>query len=214
MPCRAPYISASAAPAAAASDYAGGRLFLGLLNRNHLWIFQTSLKFEPDCSSDHLALPQRRDFIGAKAELRNTSSVCSPTSGGRAAIQLGVRDRVTGWPTSRIWRFSALGTSWRCQGASQLFVRRGCRARLPRWQWRKGTLLNAPDVYMQKIAIGPGCGRGVVELDLPAEDNIRRLAKPKGVPPSQMTALVVGSAAACGHHCRGPIDRRRGPSDQ
>jgi len=54
-----------------------------------------------------------------------------------------------------------------------------------------GTLLNAPDVYMQKIAIGPGYGKGVVELDAPPADNIRRLAKAKGVQPSQITALVM-----------------------
>jgi fructose-1,6-bisphosphatase II / sedoheptulose-1,7-bisphosphatase len=54
-----------------------------------------------------------------------------------------------------------------------------------------GTLLNAPDVYMQKIAIGPGYSKGVVELDAPAEENIRRLAKAKGVPASQITALVM-----------------------
>jgi fructose-1,6-bisphosphatase II / sedoheptulose-1,7-bisphosphatase len=41
------------------------------------------------------------------------------------------------------------------------------------------TLLNAPDVYMQKVAIGPGYAKGVVELDAPA-DNIRRLARAKG----------------------------------
>src|SRR5215471_18635740 len=44
-----------------------------------------------------------------------------------------------------------------------------------------GTLLNAPDVYMDKIAIGPGYPEGVVDLDAPAEDNIRALAKAKGV---------------------------------
>src|SRR3979490_1831351 len=43
-----------------------------------------------------------------------------------------------------------------------------------------GTLLNAPDVYMEKIAIGPGYAVGVVDLDAPAEENIRRLAKAKG----------------------------------
>ena len=32
-----------------------------------------------------------------------------------------------------------------------------------------GTLLNAPDVYMEKIAIGPGYPKGVVDLDAPAE---------------------------------------------
>src|SRR6266702_8483097 len=54
-----------------------------------------------------------------------------------------------------------------------------------------GTLLNAPDVYMQKIAIGPGYPKGVVELDAPADDNIRRLANAKGVEPSAITALVL-----------------------
>jgi fructose-1,6-bisphosphatase II / sedoheptulose-1,7-bisphosphatase len=54
-----------------------------------------------------------------------------------------------------------------------------------------GTLLNAPDVYMQKIAIGPGYNKGVVELDASPADNIRRLAKAKGVQPSQITALVM-----------------------
>jgi fructose-1,6-bisphosphatase II / sedoheptulose-1,7-bisphosphatase len=54
-----------------------------------------------------------------------------------------------------------------------------------------GTLLNAPDVYMQKIAIGPGYPKGVVDLDAPAEDNIRKLAKAKGVEPAEITALVL-----------------------
>ena len=54
-----------------------------------------------------------------------------------------------------------------------------------------GTLLNAPDVYMQKIAIGPGYDRGVVDLDASPADNIRRLAKAKGVHPSAITALVL-----------------------
>jgi fructose-1,6-bisphosphatase II / sedoheptulose-1,7-bisphosphatase len=54
-----------------------------------------------------------------------------------------------------------------------------------------GTLLNAPDVYMEKIAIGPGYPKGVVDLDAPAEENIRRLAKAKGVEPSEITALVL-----------------------
>jgi fructose-1,6-bisphosphatase II / sedoheptulose-1,7-bisphosphatase len=54
-----------------------------------------------------------------------------------------------------------------------------------------GTLLNAPDVYMQKIAIGPGYARGVVELDAPPADNILRLARAKGVRPSEITALVM-----------------------
>src|SRR5260370_11814777 len=54
-----------------------------------------------------------------------------------------------------------------------------------------GTLLNAPDVYMEKIAIGPGYPKGIVDLDAPAEQNIRELAKAKGVGPAEITALIL-----------------------
>src|SRR5207302_525005 len=54
-----------------------------------------------------------------------------------------------------------------------------------------GTLLNAPDVYMEKIAIGPGYPKGVVDLDLPAGENIGKLAKAKGVKASEITALIL-----------------------
>jgi fructose-1,6-bisphosphatase II / sedoheptulose-1,7-bisphosphatase len=54
-----------------------------------------------------------------------------------------------------------------------------------------GTLLNAPDVYMEKIAVGPGYPAGVVDLDVPAEENVRALAKAKGVKASDITALVL-----------------------
>jgi fructose-1,6-bisphosphatase II / sedoheptulose-1,7-bisphosphatase len=55
----------------------------------------------------------------------------------------------------------------------------------------EGTLLHAPDVYMEKIAIGPGYPKGVVDLDAPAEENIRRLAKAKGVSTAEITALIL-----------------------
>jgi len=54
-----------------------------------------------------------------------------------------------------------------------------------------GTLLHAPDIYMDKIAIGPGYPKGVVDLDAPAGDNIRNLAKAKGVKPDAITAMVL-----------------------
>src|ERR1700750_1548769 len=54
-----------------------------------------------------------------------------------------------------------------------------------------GTLLNAPDVYMEKIAIGPGYKKGVIDLDAPPEENIRALAKAKGVKPAEITALIL-----------------------
>jgi fructose-1,6-bisphosphatase II / sedoheptulose-1,7-bisphosphatase len=54
-----------------------------------------------------------------------------------------------------------------------------------------GTLLHAPDVYMEKIAIGPGYAKNTIDLDAPPAENIQRLAKAKGVPASAITALVL-----------------------
>jgi fructose-1,6-bisphosphatase II / sedoheptulose-1,7-bisphosphatase len=54
-----------------------------------------------------------------------------------------------------------------------------------------GTLLHAPDCYMEKIAIGPGYPRGTVDLDAPADQNILNLAKAKGVRPSEITAILL-----------------------
>ncbi|MBI1392471.1 MAG: class II fructose-bisphosphatase [Alphaproteobacteria bacterium] len=54
-----------------------------------------------------------------------------------------------------------------------------------------GTLLHAPDVYMQKIAVGPGYPNGVVDLDASVEDNIASLAKAKGAPASEITLCVL-----------------------
>jgi fructose-1,6-bisphosphatase II / sedoheptulose-1,7-bisphosphatase len=54
-----------------------------------------------------------------------------------------------------------------------------------------GTLLNAPDVYMEKIAIGPGYPKGLVDLDAAPGENIARLAKAKGVKPERVTALIL-----------------------
>jgi fructose-1,6-bisphosphatase II / sedoheptulose-1,7-bisphosphatase len=54
-----------------------------------------------------------------------------------------------------------------------------------------GTLLNAPDVYMEKIAVGPGYSDGLVDLDASPEENIHALAKEKGVGPERITALIL-----------------------
>ncbi len=40
----------------------------------------------------------------------------------------------------------------------------------------KGGLLHAPDLYMEKIVVGPSC-KGAVELDAPVIDNLRAIAK-------------------------------------
>jgi len=54
-----------------------------------------------------------------------------------------------------------------------------------------GTLLNAPDTYMDKIAIGPGYKEGTIDLDAEPADNIVSLAEAKGVKPSDITALIL-----------------------
>jgi len=52
-------------------------------------------------------------------------------------------------------------------------------------------LLNVPEVYMDKIAIGPGYPPGVVDLDRPPQENIKSLAKAKGVAPSEINVCIL-----------------------
>ncbi|MEK0083369.1 class II fructose-bisphosphatase [Benzoatithermus flavus] len=54
-----------------------------------------------------------------------------------------------------------------------------------------GGFLNAPDTYMDKIAVGGGLPEGVVKLtDSPAE-NLHRLAEAKGVPVGELVVLIL-----------------------
>ena len=55
----------------------------------------------------------------------------------------------------------------------------------------RGGLLNAPDVYMTKVAIGAGFPPGLVDLDQSPMDNVRALARVKGVPVTEITACVL-----------------------
>lgn len=55
----------------------------------------------------------------------------------------------------------------------------------------KGGFLHAPDIYMDKIAIGPGYPPGLVDLDAAPADNINALAKAKGVPVSEIGACIL-----------------------
>ena len=55
----------------------------------------------------------------------------------------------------------------------------------------KGSLLNAPDTYMDKIAVGPGYPDGIVDLDADVAENIAALARAKGVKPADITACVL-----------------------
>ncbi len=54
-----------------------------------------------------------------------------------------------------------------------------------------GSLLHSPDVYMDKIACGPGYSDGVIDLDAPLEENIAALAKEKSVDPSEITLCIL-----------------------
>jgi fructose-1,6-bisphosphatase II / sedoheptulose-1,7-bisphosphatase len=54
-----------------------------------------------------------------------------------------------------------------------------------------GTLLNAPDTYMDKIAIGGGYPEGIIDLDADPKDNILALARAKGVRPREITACIL-----------------------
>ncbi|HEY5818379.1 MAG TPA: class II fructose-bisphosphatase [Mesorhizobium sp.] len=55
----------------------------------------------------------------------------------------------------------------------------------------KGSLLVVPDVYMEKIAIGPGYPDGLIDIDATPQQNIRALADAKRVPVSEITACIL-----------------------
>ncbi|WP_135506217.1 class II fructose-bisphosphatase [Roseovarius aestuariivivens] len=55
----------------------------------------------------------------------------------------------------------------------------------------RGTMLHAPDVYMDKLAVGPGYPEDVVSLDMSPTERVEALAKAKGVAPSEITVCVL-----------------------
>ncbi len=55
----------------------------------------------------------------------------------------------------------------------------------------KGSLLNAPDTYMDKIACGPGYPAGVIDLDRSPAENVKAIATAKGVDVSEVTVCVM-----------------------
>ncbi|MDB5694698.1 MAG: glpX [Sphingomonas bacterium] len=54
-----------------------------------------------------------------------------------------------------------------------------------------GGLLNAPDVYMDKLAVGPGYPDGVIDLDRSPAENVRAVAAAKGVSPAEIITCVL-----------------------
>ncbi len=55
----------------------------------------------------------------------------------------------------------------------------------------RNTMLHAPDVYMDKLAIGPGYPDGMIDLDMSPTERIQTFAKHKGSPPEHVTVCIL-----------------------
>ncbi len=55
----------------------------------------------------------------------------------------------------------------------------------------KGNLLNAPDIYMEKIAVGPNLPKNLIDLDYSVEKNIKLLSDAKKTTPNNLTACLL-----------------------
>ena len=56
---------------------------------------------------------------------------------------------------------------------------------------RRGNLLHAPDIYMEKIAIGNGYPKNLIDLDYSVEKNIKLLSEAKNTKPEKLSACVL-----------------------
>jgi fructose-1,6-bisphosphatase II / sedoheptulose-1,7-bisphosphatase len=54
-----------------------------------------------------------------------------------------------------------------------------------------GNLLNAPDVYMDKLAVGPGFPDGIIDLNKSVTENVAAVAAAKGVAPNEIIVCVL-----------------------
>ncbi|HEX9928328.1 MAG TPA: class II fructose-bisphosphatase [Pyrinomonadaceae bacterium] len=54
----------------------------------------------------------------------------------------------------------------------------------------RGGLLNAPDIYMDKIVVGPSC-RGSIDIDAPVVDNLKNIARRLGRDVDDLTVIVL-----------------------
>ncbi|MBL9060322.1 MAG: class II fructose-bisphosphatase [Mangrovicoccus sp.] len=55
----------------------------------------------------------------------------------------------------------------------------------------RGSMLHAPDVYMEKLAIGPGYAKDTVTMDMTPTERVKALAKAKGGDTSDITVCVL-----------------------
>ncbi len=54
----------------------------------------------------------------------------------------------------------------------------------------KGCFLNAPDMYMEKLIVGPGA-KGAIDLNLPLEENLHNIARALNKPLGELTVTVL-----------------------
>lgn len=54
----------------------------------------------------------------------------------------------------------------------------------------RGGLLNAPDIYMDKIVVGPSC-RGAIDIDAPVKDNLKAIARKLSRDVEDLTVIVL-----------------------
>ncbi len=55
----------------------------------------------------------------------------------------------------------------------------------------EGGFLNAPDVYMQKLAVGPGVSPDALDIDAPIGDTLRKVAREKGGRVDELTVCIL-----------------------
>ncbi|TNE43976.1 MAG: class II fructose-bisphosphatase [Sphingomonadales bacterium] len=55
----------------------------------------------------------------------------------------------------------------------------------------EGGLLNAPDVYMDKLAVGPGYPDDIIDLNKSVKENVEAVARAKGVQPNEIIVCVL-----------------------
>ena len=150
-----------------------------------------------------LAGPRQRDRRRRGRRRRHVPRACPAPHRGRRGDRRGRDGREPDalyWREGRRRRRAAQGRYRRRSAGRHHPLRQG-HAQRARRCWRiaeRGSLLNAPDIYMDKIAIGPGFPEGMVDLDAPPADNSRRWPRPRACrstrsPPASSTGRATPS---------------------
>lgn len=74
----------------------------------------------------------------------------------------------------------------------------------------KGCFLNAPDMYMEKLIVGPGA-KGAIDLNLPLADNLRNIADALGKPLGDLTVTILAKPR---HDVKGNSEENRRIGEQ